>query len=203
MLALAPALLFASCESCVRHAAKKVTEMGLSAVEGASEAINEHGEEVGRKAADALGQIAEGAGASIERQLNEHAEYVASVAGCTFVQSVEGLDAGLTAEYYDSIGHTEELAEGVSLDLFGKIKSADVIDAYFIVTEPGSYHAEFIFAATGEPMIMIKKADIESAGGGERSVVSFALNAGELAKFRASETVTVKVSKSTNDEPQP
>jgi hypothetical protein len=188
--------LFSSCESCVKKTTKAITSLGISAVEGISEAIEEKGESASEKATDALGALAKGAGRSIDRQLDEHAEDVASAIGRTFVQSVEGFDEGLTNEYYDEIPNTTSLMNGVTLDYFGKIKSKSVIDAYFIVLEKGVYTCNFEFTDAGGSVLMTKTATINKTDT-ERthSVVSFALNDSELSSLNKAKNTTISVSK--------
>lgn len=189
-------LSFISCESCTKRVAKKATEIGFSVVDGVSEAVNERGEETSKKAADALGTVAKGIGKSIDRQLNEHAEHVASVAGRTLVQTVEGLDKGITNEYYTPINTTNELCEGVSLDYFGKITSRSVIDAYFIILEEGNFKAEFDFVDSANNSLMKKTTEISKSDKAKKfTVVSFALNDEELDKLSTSSTVKVSVTR--------
>lgn len=189
-------LLFNSCESCVKKTTKKITNLGISAIEGISEAIEEKGEKATEKATDALGAIAKGAGRSIDRQLDEHAEHVASVVGRTFVQSIEGFDEGLTGEYYDEISSTTNLASGVALDYFGKIKSKSVIDAYFLILEKGNYTCEFSFIDAENKVLMTKTATIDKTNVERKySVVSFALNDSELASLNKAKNTKISVSK--------
>ncbi len=192
---LISALCLTSCEGCVKKMAKKATNVGLSAVEGVAEALNEHGDVVAEQAADALGTVAEGAGRSLDRQLNEHAEKVAQVAGRTLVQGVEGIDKGVTAEYYDAIPCVTDLTEGVNLDFFGKIKSKAVIDAYFIILEEATYESRFEFRGQDEKVLMTKETEMVVDGSRKYTLVSFALNEGELATLGNSKDVKVTVTK--------
>ena len=192
---VAASLFFTSCESCARKAAKKAANIGISMAEGINEAVTERGEELGEKTTDALGQVAKGAGKSIDRQLNEHAEDVASVAGRTLVQAVEGRDKGITNEYYTPINSTNDLCAGVALDYFGKINSKAVIDAYFIILEEGNFKAEFDFLNSSNKSLMKKTAKIEANETRKYTLVSFALNDDELAKFSNSSVVKISVKK--------
>jgi hypothetical protein len=186
--------LFNSCESCVKKTTKTITNLGISAIEGISEAIEERGENASEKATDALGALAKGAGRSIERQLDEHAEHVASAVGRTFVQSVEGFDEGLTNEYYDEIPNTTNLASGVALDYFGKIKSKSVIDAYFLVLEKGVYTCTFEFTDAGGGVLMTKTATIDKTTAERKySIVSFALNDSELSSLNKVNNTKISV----------
>lgn len=189
-------LSFYSCESCTKQAAKKATNIGFSLLDGVSEAVSERGEEVSEKAADALGVVAKGVGKSIERQLDEHAEYVTSVAGRTLVQTVEGLDKGVTDEYYTPLNTTKDLCKGVSLDYFGKITSKSVVDAYFIILEEGKYKVDFDFVDSANNSLMKKTSDINKLDNTkEYTRISFALNGDELDKLSKSATVKVRVTK--------
>jgi len=107
------ALSFSSCESCVQKAAKKATDLSISAIEGISESVAEHGEATSEKMTDALGAVLKGAGKSIDKQLNEHATHVASVTGRTFVQALDGFEGGLLTEYYDAVPHEDNFASGI------------------------------------------------------------------------------------------
>ena len=188
--------IFTSCESCTKKTSKKITELGLSVIEGVSEAIEEHGEKTSRKAADAMGKVLEGVGKSVEEQLNKHAEDVARVAGKTLVQTVEGLDKGLTEEYYDEIPHLDKFCVGVSLDYYGKIKTKSVIIAYFIITESGTYNCEFNFVNNENSSLMTKKAEIIKINGESKySSVSFAFNSNEDELLKKSQLTKITVTK--------
>lgn len=193
---VAISMLFTSCESCTKKVAKKAANIGISVLEGVSEAVNERGEDVSQKATDALGTVAKGVGKSIDRQLNEHAEYVASAAGHTLVQTVEGLDKDVAGEYYTPITSINDLCEGVSLDYFGKIKSKPVIDAYFIILEEGNFKAEFNFIDNTNKSLMKKTAEINKADKArEFTLISFALNDDESDKLSNSSVVKISVKK--------
>lgn len=196
IICLSAITLFNSCSGCVKKATKKAAETGLSAIEGVSEAVDEHGSRVGEKATDALGKVAEGVGRSLDRQLDEHAEKVASVLGRTLVQTVEGLDKGASAQYYDEITYTHDFCSGVSLDYFAKIKSKAVIDAYFIVIEKGTYKCKFEFSNNDGKVFLTKEADIEKPVDARKySLVSFALNPEEETQFANLSNVKISVTK--------
>lgn len=193
---LAGALIISSCESCVQKTAKKVTDMSISAIEGVSESLSEHGEKTGEKVTDALGSLLKGAGKSIERQLNEHAEHVASVTGRTFVQALDGFEGGVFSEHYDMIPHEDEFDSGIVLQYYGKIKDTDVLDAYFIILETGDYNCEFDFVDAKGKTVMTRKADINKENTEKKiSVVSLGLNADEKVKFEKSVKTKIKVRK--------
>lgn len=139
-------LLFTSCEGCVKSTTKKITNVGLSVVEGAIEAIDEKGEHLSEKVTDVAGKAALGIGKSLDKQLNEHAKSVASVAGRTMVQGIDGLSEGLETElnaYYNNIPYTEDLPTGVGLVYFAKYTYLPVVDAYFVIPEEGDYTSIF------------------------------------------------------------
>ena len=188
--------LFNSCSGCVKKTSKKLAETGLSAVEGVAEAVDEHGARVSEKATDAAGKMAEGVGKSLDRQMNEHAETVAAVLGRTLVQTVEGLDKGVTAQYYDEITYAPSICTGVTLDFFGKIKSKSVVDAYFLVLEKGTYKCKFEFLGTDGKVFLTKDAEIEKPTVERKySLVSFALNPDEEKSFSELKEVKVTVKK--------
>ena len=196
-------LAFNSCSGCVKSATKKVTELGISAVEGAAEAVDEHGERVSEKATDAAGSVAVGVGKSLDRQMNEHANKVASVAGRTLVQTVDGFTNGFNAEvntHYDIIPHTETFCSGVSLDYFAKSKNHAIIDAYFIILEAGTYRCKFECYNTGNKCFLTKEITINKAEQPNRkySLVSFALNADEESGFKNIKDVKITVVKEKN-----
>lgn len=196
IVGLAAITLFSSCSGCVKEASKKLTEVGLDAVEGISEAVDEHGAKVGEKATDAAGKLAQGVGRSLDKQMDEHAETVASVLGRTLVQTVEGLDKGAIAQYYDPITYNPNLCTGVSLDFFGKIKSKAVIDAYFIAIQKGTYKCNFQFIGTDGKVYLTKDAEIINPEDARKySLVSFALNPEEEKAFTNNAEVKVIVTK--------
>lgn len=189
-------LSFSSCESCVQKTAKKVTDLSMSALEGVSESVAEHGEATSEKLTDALGSILKGAGKSIDRQLNEHAAHVASVTGRTFVQALDGLEGGLLTEYYDAVPHEDDFSSGIVLQQFGKIKDTPVLDAYFVVLEQGDYACTFDFVDTKGKVLLSRNAAIDKVNTEKKiSVVSIALNAEEEALFNQSAKTRIKVAK--------
>lgn len=189
-------LLFSSCEGCVQKAAKKATDLSLSAIEGVSESIAEHGEKTSEKMTDALGAILKGAGKSVERQLNEHAEYVASVTGRTFVQALDGFESGLLTEYYDAIPHEDDFSAGVVLQQYGKIKDTDVLDAYFVILEQGDYDCKFDFIDERGNVLLSSDAKIDKANTEKKiTVVSIGLNPAEKELFDKSVKTRIKVTK--------
>lgn len=189
-------LMLTSCEGCTKKIAKKVTDATLSAVEGVSEALDERGEEVAKKTTDALGKIAKGTLTSVGELLDEHAESVAKATGRTLVQTVEGLEKGITGEFYTLIPHTDDFAGGVALDYFGKIKDGPVVDAYFIITDNGTYDATFKYCdAQGEVLFENKATIVRSSTDSKYNVVSYALNSNEQAKLANVTKVNIKVAK--------
>lgn len=196
IICLSGILLFNSCEGCVRKTAKKATSTGMAALEGISEAVNEDGDKVSEKATDALGKVAEGVGRSLDRQLEKHAEDVAATLGRTLVQTVEGLDKGLNAQYYDEISYESDFDTEVALEYFGKIKSKSVIDAYFIITKDGTYTCKFEFTDKDGKVFLTKETEITSLNDNKRySRVSFALNPEEETNLSKLEKVKIAVKK--------
>ena len=191
--------LFSSCESCVQSAAKKATDLTLSAVEGVSESLSEHGERVGEKATDAAGKLAVGVGRSLDRQLNEHAEKIASVAGRTVVQTVDGFTDGFNEEvkiHYDEIPYTANFCSGVALDYFAKYKETPVVDAYFLIMEEGTYKCKFECSNTKGKVFLTKDATIDKVKGERKySLVSFSLNPEEVTAFADIKDVKITVTK--------
>ncbi len=84
---------------------------------------------------------------------------------------------------------------GVSLDYFGKINSKAVVDAYFIILEEGNFKAEFDFLDSSNKLLMKKSVEFESNTTRKYTLVSFALNNDELAKFSNTSVVEVSVKK--------
>lgn len=189
-------LMLTSCESCTKKVAKKMTDATLSAVEGVSEALDERGEEVAKKTTDALGKIAKGTLASIGELLDEHTESVAKATGRTLVQTVEGLEKGITEGFYTLIPHVDDFAGGVALDYFGKIKDGPVVDAYFIITDNGTYEATFKYCDDlGQTLFENNATIVRTSTDSKYNVVSYALNSDEQAKFANVKKVNIKVAK--------
>lgn len=192
---------FTSCESCVKKATKRVTKVGISAVEGVAEAIDESGEKLAEKATDAAGKVAVGMGKSLEKQFDEHAAKVASVAGKTTVQVVDGFNDGFNDEvktHYTEIPYTTDFTSSVSLDYFAKYKSAAIIDAYFIIPENGQFIAKFECYDNNDKLFLTKNIDIDRTTSVENrkyTLVSFALNESEEAGFNNIKNVKITVSK--------
>ena len=193
-------LALTSCEGCVKKMAKGTVELGMSAIEGAAEAIDERGNRVAEKATDALGKVAEGVGKSLDRQLDEHADQVASVVGRTVVQTTAGFVDGFNDEvkqHYDEIKYTSNICSGVSLDYFAKHKAAAVVDAYFIILEKGMYASTFECTDNSGKVFMTKHIDIDKSMEPDRkyTLVSFALNQQEEEAFKDIKDVKVTVTK--------
>lgn len=203
VLCLATTVLwgFSSCEGCVKSTTKKVTKLGMSAIEGVAEAVDEKGEELAKKTTDAAGKAAVGVGKSLDRQLNEHAAKVASVAGRSTVQVVDGFVGGFNdevEEFYDELPYTEDFASGVSLDFFAKYKSSAVVDAYFIIPENGKYQSKFECYNNQDKLFLTKEIDIDRTTTAENrkyTLVSFALNGEEEAGFKDLKNIKITVVK--------
>lgn len=198
LFSLAGAVLFSfsSCEGCVKKTTKKITKVGMSAIEGVTEAVDEKGAELAEKTTDAAGKLAEGVGRSIEKQLDEHATKVASVAGKTTVQVVDGLLEGVTEEgkaLYKEIPYTETFPSGVSLNYFARYRS--VVDAYFIVPSGNDYFAKFECYNQGDDLFLTKEIDLNQTDSGKYTLVSFALNSAEEADFENIKNVKITVTK--------
>ncbi|MDH6308680.1 hypothetical protein M2451_001246 [Dysgonomonas sp. PFB1-18] len=191
--------LFSSCSGCVKKATKSVTELGISAVEGVAEAVDEHGERVSEKAADAAGKVAVGVGRSLDKFLDEHAEKIASVGGRTVVQAVDGFTGGFNEEvdtHYDKLPYTDNFCSGVSLDYFAKYKETPVVDAYFIIMEKGTYKCKFECTNNSGKVFLTKDAEIEKVAGERKySLVSFSLNPQEEKEFTDIKDVKITVTK--------
>jgi hypothetical protein len=173
---------------------KKATEVAFSAVEGVSEAIDEHGERVSEKTVDAFGSVAVGVAKSIDKLLDEHATDVAAAAGRTLVQSFEGFENGIATEYYDKIENVSIVAPddmAASVEFMGRISDEPVIDAYLIVNSVGNFGIDFTFAGADGAELMKKSAEAVTDGVDKYTVVSFALTEDELAKW--AETGSVKI----------
>lgn len=194
---LAMVVCLPSCEGCVKKASKKATELGLSVVEGVSEALDEHGARVSEKATDAMGQIVSGAGRSIDRLLNEHAETVTGVAGRTLVQSFEGFSDGIATEFYDKIENVSIVASDsetvAAVEFIGKITSRPVVDAYLIIDGAGTFTLDFVFENSGGGALMTKSVEATVDPSKKHTVVSFALSSEEEVGWDKTVNVNIKL----------
>lgn len=199
VFAIAGFLSFSSCSGCVKKTTKKATELGMSAMEGAIEAIDENGEKLAEKTTSAAGKVALGVGRSLDKQLDEHATKIASSAGRTLVQTVDGLDSGITDEvksYYNILPYTENFPSGVAMDFIGIYKQRPVVDAYFIIKENGKYSCKFEFSSTDGRIYLTKDAEIvvdEHSKNRSYQLVSFALNSTEEAAMKDLKNVVITV----------
>lgn len=190
-----------SCSGCVKSASKKVTELGISAVEGVAEAVDEHGERIAEKTTDAAGKVAVGVGRSLEKGLEEHATHIFTVAGRTTVQAIDGLSTGLEQElatYYDVLPHTENFASGVSLNYIAKYKKKPVVDAYFIISDSGIYNSTFDCESAEGKILLTKKIEINYNGNNQQhqyTRVSFALNTDEEQIFNNITNIKITITK--------
>ena len=200
-LAIVALLTFNSCEGCVRKTTKKATKIGISAVEGITEAIDEKGESLAEKATDAAGKVAVGVGRSLDKQLDEHASTVASVAGRSTVQMLDSFVGGLSEEmkdHYIEIPHTMDFVSGVSLDYFAKYKSSPVIYAYFIMPEAGKYLIKFDCYDQQNKSFLTKDITVERTleeKNKKYTLVNFALNQEEATAFENVKNVKIIVTK--------
>ena len=193
-------MAFNSCSGCVKKATKKVTETGLSAVEGVVEAVNENGERIGKLTTDAAGSIALGVGKSLNEQLEAHASKVASMTGHILVQSVDGRLDGITDEaktHYNVIPYTEDLAPGIKLDYIAKYKYASVVDSYFIISEKNTYKCKFdCYDKDGNIFLTKEKVVEKSEDDTNRyTMISFAMSIAETQKFEDLKEIKVTVTK--------
>jgi hypothetical protein len=198
VLSIILALSFNSCEGCVKKVTKKATNVTISAVEGVVEAVDERGEELAEKTTDAAGKVAVGTGRSLDKLINEHADDVAAATGRTLVQSIDGLMDGLDQgirSHYDAITVDSHICSGVKLDLFGKVKSRNVIDAYFIITEEGTYTCKFEFNNNSGKIFLTKEAEIVKGAESHYSRVSFALDGQQEEEFKDIKDVKITVTK--------
>ena len=156
-------IIMTGCEGCVRKAAQKVTELGLSAVEGVADAVEDRGEETARRMTDALGRVAVGALKSIDEQLQEHAEYVLADPDRTVVTgTAENVDMAAVLDYYDPIAHVEDLAAGVSVSFLGKMKGEPVVDAVLSMPESGTYTCTFTDMKEDNSVLFVDEVVMEA-----------------------------------------
>ena len=190
-------IMLSSCESCVRNASKKITNAGLDVLEGVAEAIEERGDSIGKKVFDASGKILEGAGQSIDEQLDKHAENVAATMGRTLVQTVEGLEQGISKEYYEEFISKEFFCDDVEMTFFGKIKDKKIADAYFYFLKSGKYLITFEFCSDNcNTVILTKTAEFnKTSDTKEHTIVSFAYNTEEESIIDNAKCVKVTVKK--------
>lgn len=201
LVSLCSIIGLSSCEGCVKKTSKKVTEVGISALEGISEAIDEKGESLAEKTTDAAGKLVAGMSKSIDKQLDEHAASVASVAGRSTVQLFDGFTNGFVEEvkqHYIEIPYTKDFVPDVSLEYFAKHKSGSVVDAYFIILDGGEYTAKFECYDQQGSLFLTKDINIDYTNNTRNSkytVVSFALNEEEKTSFDSIKTVHITVQK--------
>ena len=186
-----------SCESCAKKTSKKITEIGISAIEGVAEAIQERGDTLGQLLTNASGEVLEGVGRSLNRQLEEHAEDVASVVGRTMVQTLDGLGEGIQKEYYHEFISKEDLCDGVSISFFGRIDGKNVADGYFTIMKKGSYSFDFEFCSDNCNTVLLTKKVLFDKASAEKEevVVSFAYTTEEAAIIEGAKCVKVIVKK--------
>lgn len=194
-----------SCQGCVKKVSKKATEFGLSAIEGVSEAFDEHGARVGEKATDALGALVEGAGTSIADLLDQHASTVATVAGRTLVHSFEGFKNGIATEFYDRAENVTIVApdrEAVaSIEFMGKMSTSPIVDTYLVIDGTGIFAVDFVFEGADGALLMEKSAEIEVSEDKKHTVVSFALSSDEEAKWAETESVKIRLIRKSGETP--
>lgn len=186
-----------SCEGCVKNTSKTATNIGLDVLEGVTEAISERGDTLGKKILDASGELAKGAGKSISRQLDEHADEVAAVAGSTLIKTMEGLEEGISKEYYTEFVTKEDFCSDVTLNFFGKINDRGVTDAFFTILKEGNYKFAFDFCNDNcNTIVLNKKAEFNKVGTEkENTVISFAFNKEEELTLNTITCVKVSVTR--------
>ena len=190
-------IVLSSCEGCVKNTSKKVTNAGLDVLEGVAEAIHERGDSIGKKVFDAGGEVLEGAGRSVNEQLNKHAEDVAEAMGRTLVQSLEGLEQGISKEFYEEFISKEFFCDDVIMTFFGRMKDKKIVDAYFTFLKGGKYSISFEFCNDNcNTTILTKTAEfIKTSDREESTIVSFAYTTEEEAIINQTKCVKVTIKK--------
>lgn len=192
---------FSSCESCVKQTAKKVTEMGISAVEGVAEALDEGGEKLAERTTDVAGKILVGVGKSLDRQLNEHAEKMAESKENTSMQVIDGMKDGMdetVKALYNEIPFTGENTPGVEILYIGKYQSVAVVDIYCSVSEKGAYQATFQCYNQQDELLLTKKIDFDFNSEPDSNLyvlLSFSLNSTEEAAFKDIKHISSTITK--------
>lgn len=182
-----------------KSATKAAAEVGMSAVEGLAEAVDENGEKIGKLTADATGKLALGAGKSINEQLDAHSADVAKVAGRTMVQVVDGTIEGMGAELekmYTIVPHSSNKQEGIAISYMGKYKNGATVDTYFEIESDKSFDTKFeCVDQTGK--VFLTKNMIVSKGaeeGKKNTIASFAMTPDELKSFDQLKEIKVTLS---------
>lgn len=186
---------FASCEGCVRKTAEKVTEMGLSAVDGVADAISNRGEETAKRLTDALGRVVVGTLKSVEEQLAEHVASVeASPDRIMVAETTESLDPEVINEYYDPLAHVDVLDSGVTVSFIGKLTGEPVVDAVISLSGEGTFDCGFEYLDAGKNVLFTSDATLVTATGGYQ-LVSYALSDAEQEQFGGVSSVKITVKK--------
>ncbi len=188
--------LFTSCESCVRKTSQKITELGITAIEGASDALNEHGEKVGEKAVGAVGNVAKGMGKGLERFIKDYEFGEAYGENDYIVQSSDEINLESLENDFEEINYSASLPENVSIEYMGEFKENGSITTVFTIEKEGEYTSIIQFVDSKNKILLEKKIAInKEAEDGKYTGVIFALNPSDTEKYNQSKKTKISMSK--------
>lgn len=188
--------LFVSCESCVRKTSQKITELGLTAIEGASDALNEHGEKAGEKAVGAVGNVAKGMGKGLERFIKDYEFEEAHGDNDYVVISNDEVNLEDLGNDFEEINYSASLPDNVSIEYMGRFKENSSITTIFTIDKAGEYVSTFQFIDSKNKVLLEKKVDInKEAQDGKYTGVIFALSPSDTDKYNQSKKTKISMTK--------
>lgn len=183
-----------SCESCVRKTSKKITELGITALNSASDVIAEHGETTGEKAAGALGNLTKGVGKGLDRFLKNEALANESESERMFVEFTDTVN--IDESGMKEINHSATLPENASLEYIGILSEYDALCILMGIAEEGTYDCTLQFVNNKNNIELEKKLHFSKGKqDGRYAGIGIVLTDSETEKFNNSKKAKISVTK--------
>lgn len=167
-------ILFNSCSGCVKKVSKKITETGVSAVEGVTEVLDENAEKLGDATATIAIKVIKGAGKSLDRELYIHAKDTERQGGSVVVTDITTIDVKELNSIYQKIAYEQD-GNGVSVKFVGKIDTMSVYDSFITFSKKGNYNCN-IEVSNVSGHIVTKETQIQIDSVPQSKIISFSAN---------------------------
>lgn len=183
--------LFNSCESCIRKTTEKVTKLGLTVLDTASDVIAENGEKTAEKAAGAMGSLAKG----LANGLRDFTIDSESNGEVVFVETADHFN--LTDKDDSSlvdVNYSATMPKGSTVEYFGKLIDPPAIVAVFAFEKAGNYEVNFELLDKNNTLIRSEKIKITpEKSASEYTYVGFAFTDDKKEEYESAYKVKISV----------
>lgn len=189
---------FTSCESCVRKTTEKVTQLGLSALDTASDVIAEQGEKTGEKAVGAIGSVTKGVGKGLEKFIEDYAAEKEVDSDHTFIKFTETVDMDKIAGNMNEIPYSASFPTNSSLEYLGEFKEDDIaaMAAILVIEDEGNYDCSFQLLDNKNNVLLEKSVALcKVANEGNYANIAIALTPSETEKIKSIKKAKVSLAK--------